>query len=209
MFVGVEGCIGTGKTTLARMLAEHYLSQFLLEETKKHLFISDFYLDPARYAFQTEMNFILIHYHQLQLAQKEGLFERLVFTDFIFDKDRLFADLTLEDSEEQRLFTLTYDFLKGRVPTPDVLICLKAPTEFLWERIRKRGRQLEAPMSYDYLDSVNSKYNEFFDSYDQSEKIIFNAPDLHVAEGGSVLQRTVIERVVPLIDHIIGDPKDA
>ena len=145
MFVGVEGCIGTGKTTLARMLAEHYLSQFLLEETKKHLFISDFYLDPARYAFQTEMNFILIHYHQLQLAQKEGLFERLVFTDFIFDKDRLFADLTLEDSEEQRLFTLTYDLLKQRVPGTGRADMPEGPDEVPFRANQEAGPGIRGP----------------------------------------------------------------
>ena len=210
MLVGVEGCIGTGKTTLARLLAEHCAASLLLEETSKHPFIGEFYLDPSGYAFQTEMNFILIHYHQLQRAKKEGLFRRLVFSDFIFDKDRLFADLTLKDKEEQRLFSLTYDFLKSRVPAPNLLICLKAPTDFLFERIRRRGREFETTVPYDYLDRVNEKYNEFFDSYDQSEKILLNAPDLHVAdEGGSALQRALVGRVVPLIDHIISDSEDA
>lgn len=204
MLVSLEGCIGTGKTTLARLFAEHYSGRVFLEETKKHPFIADFYLDPEGYAFQTEMNFILIHYHQLQRAQKQGLFEHLVFSDFVFDKDRLFADLTLKDPEEQRLFTLTYDLLKQRVPAPDVLICLKAPTRFLFERIKKRARGFEAPMSFDYLDSVNSKYNEFFEAYDQAEKVILSAPDLHVAEGGSALERTVVTRVVPLLDPIIS-----
>ncbi|UCD51072.1 MAG: deoxynucleoside kinase [Phycisphaerales bacterium] len=207
MFIGVEGCIGIGKTTLARFLAGHFASESLIEETSKHPCIREFYLDPEGFAFQTEMNFILIHYHQLQRAQKEGVFDHLVFADFIFDKDRLFADLTLKDSEEQRLFTLTYDFLKARVPTPDLLICLKAPTQFLWERIRKRGRDLEAPMSYDYLDSVNAKYNEFFEAYHQSEKIVLNAPDLHVAQGGEALEKALAQKVLPPIEPFIGPPQ--
>jgi len=204
MFLAVEGCIGSGKTTLARFLSGHFAGGLVLEETSKHPFIGEFYLDPEGFAFQTEMNFILIHYHQLQRAEKERVFERLVFSDFVFDKDRLFADLTLKDPEEQRLFTLTYDFLKRRLPTPDVLICLKAPTEFLWERIRKRARQLEVPMSYDYLDSVNAKYNDFFEGYDQSEKIVLNAPDLHVAEGGPALETALAQKVVPLLVPYIG-----
>jgi deoxyadenosine/deoxycytidine kinase len=204
MWVAVEGCICTGKTTLAKVLAAHYGGLSLLEETKKHPFIAEFYLDLSGYAFETEMNFILIHYHQLQRAQREDLFKRLVFSDFVFDKDRLFADLTLKDHEEQRLFRLTYDLLKRRVPPTNLLICLKAPTDFLFERIRKRGREFETKIPFDYLDRVNAKYNEFFDSYDQSEKIIFNAPDLHVAEGGPALEQTVNEKVIPLLTPVIN-----
>jgi deoxyadenosine/deoxycytidine kinase len=209
MWVATEGCIGIGKTTLAKFLAERYGGTPLIEETKKHPFIAEFYLNPTAYAFETEMGFALIHYHQLHRAQGEGLFNRLVFSDFAFDKDRLFAELTLQDEEEQRLFGFTYDFFKSKTPAPNLLICLKAPTDFLFERVRQRGREFEAKIPYDYLDRVNGKYNEFFDSYDQSEKIFLNASDLHVAEGGSALHRTLVERVVPLIDHIISDSEDA
>lgn len=204
MFISIEGCIGVGKTTLARLCAEHYSAHLLCEETKKHPFIAEFYVDPSGYAFQTEMNFILIHYHQLQKARKEGLFKHIVFSDFIFDKDRIFADLTLEDREEEKLFTLTYDFLKNRIETPDLLICLKASTEFLFERIKKRGRDFEAKMPFDYLDRLNTKYNEFFESYNQSEKIVINAQDLHVDDSGSAIRGMLKKRVAPLLDHIVN-----
>lgn len=209
MFLAIEGCIGAGKTTLAESLCARYSGWVLHEETRKHPFIAEFYLDPERNAFQTEINFILIHYHQLRRAQKDGVFDQLVFADFIFDKDRLFADLTLTDPNEQRLFTLTYDFLRKRIPTPDVLICLKSPTEFLWERIRKRGRDLEAPMSYDYLDQVNSKYNEFFEAYDQSQKVILSAPDLHIPEGTPEFESALLEKVIPSLSPILGLPPRA
>lgn len=204
MWATIEGCIGTGKTTLTKALTQHYSGRLLLEETKNHPFIADFYLDSKGYAFQTEMNFVLIHYHQLQRAQKEGLFKHLVFSDFAFDKDRLFADLTLKNPQEQKLFTLTYDLLKQRIPRPDALIGLTAPTEFLFERIRKRARRFETPLSFDYLDRVNAKYKEFLDGYDQSEKIILNAEELHVAQGGSAIEETLRERVIPLMDPIIS-----
>lgn len=204
MFTSIEGCIGTGKTTLARLLSTRYACTSLLEETGKHPFIADFYLDPVGYAFQTELNFVLIHYHQLQVARREGVFNHLVFSDFIFDKDRLFAELTLEDPQEQRLFRETYELLKQRVPSPDLLICLRAPTEFLFERIKRRGRQFESTISFEYLNRVNMKYDEFFDSYDQSEKIILNAPDLHVVEGGAALDKALTERVIPLVDRAIN-----
>ncbi|MDI6448823.1 deoxynucleoside kinase [Anaerobaca lacustris] len=209
MYASMEGCIGTGKTTLARLLSMRYAGTPLLEETSRHPFIAEFYLDPERNAFQTEMNFILIHYHQLRRAQQDGVFDQLVFADFIFDKDRLFADLTLTDPDEQRLFTLTYDFLRQRIPTPDVLICLKSPTEFLWERIRKRARDLEAPMTYDYLDQVNSKYNEFFEAYDQSEKIILNAPELNITEGSPSFESALLDKVIPALSPILGVPPRA
>jgi len=209
MFLAVEGCIGSGKTTLARFLSGHFAGRSLLEETSNHPFIREFYRDPESLAFQTEMNFILIHYHQLQRAQKENVFDHLVFSDFFFDKDRLFADLTLKNPEEQRLFTLTYEFLKARVPAPDVLLCLKAPTEFLWERITNRGRALEAPMTYDYLDSINARYNEFFEAYNQSRKIVLNAPDFHVIEEGSAFETALAQRIVPLVDTIILSNRNA
>ena len=145
MLVSLEGCIGTGKTTLARLIAEHYSGRVFLEETKKHPFIADFYLDPEGYAFQTEMNFILIHYHQLQRAQKQGLFEHLVFSDFVFDKDRLFADLTLKDPEEQRLFTLTYDLLKQRVPGTGRADMPEGPDEVPFRANQEAGPGIRGP----------------------------------------------------------------
>jgi deoxyguanosine kinase len=203
MWIAAEGCIGTGKTTLARLLAEHHAATALLEETTKHPFIAEFYVDPQTYAFETEMNFVLIHYHQLRRAWNQGLFTHTVFSDFTFDKDLLFADLTLKDPDEHRLFSLTYEFLKQRLPRPDLLICLRARTEFLAERIRKRGREFEAKIPFDYLDCVNAKYNEFFDSYDQSEKVVFDAQGLHVEEAGSALERALIERVMPVLGQFI------
>jgi len=204
MLVAIEGCICTGKTTLAKLLSEHYDSRLLLEETRKHPFIADFYLAPEAYAFQTEMNFILIHYHQLQKAQREGLFTDLVFSDFLFDKDRIFADLTLQNLEEQRLFALTYDLLRQRIPSPNLLICLKAPTEFLFERIKRRGREFEANLTFDYLDSVNSKYNNFFEEYNQSEKIILNAQDIDTVDDKSVLLKKFAVKIIPLINTIVS-----
>jgi deoxyguanosine kinase len=204
MWVATEGCIGTGKTTLAKALAEHYSGVTLLEKTKNHPFIAEFYVDPRGCAFETEIGFVLIHYHQLQHAQRGGLFRRLVFSDFIFDKDRLFADLTLQDPQEQRLFSETYELLTRRIPSPDLLICLRAPTQFLFERIDKRGREFECKIPFDYLDRVNVRYNQFFDSYNQGEKIILNAQDLHVPEGDSAFHKTLVERVTPHIDHVIA-----
>ena len=204
MFIAIEGCIGTGKTTLAKLLSEHYKGKFLLEQTRKHPFIADFYFDPEAYAFQTEMNFILIHYHQFQKAQKEGVFKSLVFSDFLFDKDRIFADLTLQDPEEQRLFTLTYDILRQRIPFPDLLICLKAQTEFLFERIKRRGREFEANLTFDYLDSVNSKYNDFFERYKQSEKIILNTQDIDTEDDKGVLLKKLEEKIISLINAVVS-----
>jgi deoxyguanosine kinase len=204
MFVAIEGCIATGKTTLAMFLASHYKGRSLLEETEKHPFIKDFYLDPQDYAFQTEMNFVLIHYHQLQQAKKDSLFNSLVFSDFLFDKDLIFASLTLRHSEEQRLFRLTYDFLKKRVSPPNLLICLKAPTKFLYERIQARGRQFEAPISFDYLDKLNQKYDEFFDRYKESQKIVLDATRLDSANREGLWTTEVREILTPFFDNLIN-----
>jgi len=179
MYVVFEGCMGSGKTTTARLLGERYHSNFLHEETGLHPFISDFYADSKRYAFETELNFLLIHYHQLIKSETTGLFSSDVFSDFLFDKDWIFADVTLRGNEsEYKLFSELFSYFKKRIRKPDLVVYLRTPTELIFDRIRKRGREFEKSIEFAYVDSINSAYEKFFRNYKEAEVKVINVRDI-------------------------------
>jgi len=179
MYVVFEGCMGSGKTTTARLVAERYHSNLLHEETRLHPFISDFYVDSKKYAFETEVNFLLIHYHQLIKSEADGLFSSDVFADFLFDKDWIFADVTLRDNErEYKLFSELFSYFKKRIRKPDLVVYLRAPTELIFDRIRKRGREFEKNIEFVYVESINSAYEKFFRNYKEAEVKVINVRDI-------------------------------
>ena len=199
-FIAVEGCVGSGKTTLARLLGRKKKSRVLLEATRKHPFIRDFYQKPKEYAFQTEMNFILIHYHQLQKAKLNNWFKGIVVSDFLFDKDMLFANLTLKKNKMQfNLFKKTFSYLKARIPNPDLVFYLKAPTDFLYNRIKQRGRDFERDISFESLDALNKEYHKLFKKYPRNKKIILNIAELDWRIDKSISKEKVIEHILNLI----------
>lgn len=199
MFIAIEGCIGTGKTTLAKLLASQYEANILLEATEKHPFIRDFYLKPIDYAFQTEMNFILIHYHQLQKIKQLGWFGNIVVSDFLFDKDLIFASLNLKNPLEFRLFKKTFDFLKKKIPEPDVVFYLKAPTKFLYKRIQERKREYEKNIPLKYLEELNKQYDRFFDNFPENKRIIFEAKSLDWRVNKDVSKEKVVSKFADLL----------
>jgi len=171
--------MGSGKTTTARLLAEKYHSNLLHEETKLHPFIADFYVDSKKYAFETEINFLLIHYHQLIKADTASVFSSDVYADFLFDKDWIFADVTLRDNErEYKLFSELFSYFKKRIRKPDLVVYLRAPTELIFERIRKRGRDFERNIEFAYVDTINSAYEKFFGNYKEAEVKVINVSDI-------------------------------
>lgn len=179
MYIIFEGCISSGKTTLVQLLGNKIKGKILLEATNRHPFIRDFYDKPSEYAFQTEMNFILIHYHQLQKAKLSGWFEGEVVSDFLFDKDLLFANLTLKKNKvESKLFRRTFGYLKAKIPEPDLTVYLKAPTDFLIKRIKRRGRRFEENIPFEYLNALNNKYDKFFNKYPQNKTITLDITEL-------------------------------
>lgn len=160
MYLTIEGVIGVGKTSLARYLQGAFGAELLLEVFEENPFLSDFYGDRARYAFQTQIFFLLSRYHQ-QRAVPGLLAQGELVADYAFAKDALFARLNLA-GDELRLYHQLHDALAERITRPDLLIYLRAPTELLLARIAKRGRAYEKNMDPGYIAALNQAYDDFF-----------------------------------------------
>jgi deoxyguanosine kinase len=166
-----------GKTSLAVKLAERINGQTLLEDTEDNPFLDKFYQNPRRYAFQIQIFFLLRRYqHSMEIRQK-GLFKRIIVSDYLFDKDRIFARNNLEDNEFW-LYEQLFQLLRKRIPSPDLVIFLQAKTEVLMERIRKRDMEHEKAISFKYLDEINQAFNDFFFRYSDSPMLVVNASNI-------------------------------
>ncbi len=176
-YIAVEGPIGVGKTTLARRLAEELQGGLVLEEAEENPFLPKFYKDPPRFAFPTQVFFLLSRYRQQQdLAQTE-LFQQVIVSDYIFGKDRIFAQLNLSP-EELQLYENLYATLKTQVPKPDLVIFLQASVDVLKQRIRKRAIPYEKPISSAYIESLCQAYNQFFFQYDGTPLLTVNCTEI-------------------------------
>ena len=176
-YIAVEGVIGVGKTTLARMLAERLEAELVLETAQDNPFLSRFYQDPKRYAFQTQVFFLLSRYHQLGQLSARDLFAQRIVCDYLFDKDGLFASVNLTEAE-LLLYEKIVPLLRDTLPRPDLVIYLQARTEVLLERIRKRRVPHERQIGRDYLESLNAAYNYFFFHYDQTPLLVVKTDEI-------------------------------
>jgi deoxyguanosine kinase len=173
----IEGPLGVGKTSLALKLAERFNAQTLLENIEDNPFLEKFYQNPKRYGFQIQIFFLLRRYqHSVELDQK-GLFKSAIISDYLFDKDRVFAKANLDDKEFW-LYEQMFQLLKKRVPVPDLVIFLQTKTEVLMERIRGRNKDYEKPISFKYLDEINQAFNDFFFHYSDSPILVVNASNI-------------------------------
>lgn len=189
-FVAIEGVIGVGKTSLARLLSEHLNARLVLEKFEENPFLPDFYRDPDRYAFQTQLFFLLSRYRQQQEIKQTDIFHKLVITDYMFVKDRLFASLNL-DEKEIPLYDAVATLLEKNVLTPDMVIYLQADTNCLMERIISRGRDFEKNISREYIDALNQVYNEYFFRYQDSPLLIINTNDLDFVHNKDDLEEVI------------------
>ena len=176
-YIAIEGVIGAGKTTLAQMLAERLGARLALEQFDENPFLPKFYEDPEHYAFQTQMFFLLNRYKQQQEFFQVDLFHRYVVSDYIFEKDKIFAYLTLRD-DELRLYENVLSTIERNIPQPDLVIYLQSSVERLMANIKKRGRPMEQNITEDYIKELNEAYNYFFFRYKSTPLLIVKATDL-------------------------------
>lgn len=165
MLIVVEGCVGAGKTTIAKLVSQLRGSATLLEDFSANPFLIPFYENPKNYATETEFTFLLQHYHQLK-KEADDINCSEVVSDFHLYKDLIYADLNLSPEAILRIFYDLYKELASQVHTPDLMICLSATTELVVERIRNRNREFELHIGADYYGQINSAYEKFFDKYD-------------------------------------------
>jgi deoxyguanosine kinase len=176
-YVVVEGCIGVGKTTLTHLLSTSFAAKNVLEVVEENPFLPDFYKDKVAHAFKTQMFFLLSRFKQQEALLQGDLFEKNVVSDYLFDKDRIFAELTLSSSE-LGLYDQIFHALASRVRAPDLVIYLHAPMDVILQRIQRRGRPFEQNMDRGYLEDLVSAYNRFFARYDKAPVLTVDTAEL-------------------------------
>ena len=176
-FIAVEGPIGVGKTSLAKRLGDTFNYDLLLEKAEENPFLERFYQNPKQHALSTQLFFLFQRMQQIQDLKQRSLFETVRVADFLIEKDRLFAEVTLSN-EEMDLYDKVYNHLTLDAPTPDLVIYLQAPIDVLKDRITKRGNINEQYLTLDYLERLNDAYSRFFLDYDSAPLLIINAADI-------------------------------
>ncbi|MFO1408580.1 MAG: deoxynucleoside kinase [Steroidobacteraceae bacterium] len=176
-YVVVEGPIGVGKTSLARRLAASFGSDLVLEQGEENPFLERFYRNPRAAAFQTQLHFLFQRARQLQDLRQHDMFQRVRVADYLLDKDRLFARLTLDD-EEYGLYEQVYARLAIDAPVPDLVVYLQAPVDVLVERIARRGIAYEQAIERRYLERLAESYARFFLEYDAAPVLTVNAAEI-------------------------------
>ena len=179
MFIAIEGVIGVGKTSLARLLQPPFKSNILLEIFEENPFLSKFYEDRKRYAFQTQLFFLLSRYHQQRHSVPKLLEEKIpLISDYTFNKDSLFAQITLF-GDELDIYTQLHSVLAEKITSPDLIVYLHATTDILMQRITLRDRSYERSMDRAYIDSVNTAYdNIYFKEEDDSNVLVIDSDSL-------------------------------
>ena len=180
-YIAIEGPIGVGKTSLAEIIADKLNTRKALEDFQENPFLDNFYDNIEEYAFQTQMFFLLQRYKQQQEIKQLDVMQKGVVTDYMFDKDRLFASFTLS-GPEMELYSRVADILEQDIIKPDLVVYLQADTPLLMQYIKKRGRDLEKGVTSDYIDLVNQRYQEFFVNYEDTPLLIINTNNIDFVE---------------------------
>lgn len=203
-FIAVEGVIGAGKTTLAGMLAERNGASLVLEQFEENPFLPKFYEDRKRYAFQTQLAFLASRFRQQEKLNSPDLFSQFIVSDYIFEKDRIFARLNLDD-DEMALYDTIFGIMSAISAKPDLVIYLQCGVDRLMENIRARGRDYERNITPDYLQELSDAYNQFFYHYTRAPLIIINATEIdfvHNPSHYSYIEEQIFHQPIRSHTHI-------
>jgi deoxyadenosine/deoxycytidine kinase len=176
-YIAVEGPIGVGKTTLARVLAREINARLVLEDAESNPFLSRFYQEPEKYALPAQLYFLLSRYNQQRELLQQELFSEATVADYLFAKDRIFASLNLAP-DELALYQRVYGLLNQQTRKPDLVVYVRAGVEVLAERLRRRNRDFERYISYEYLDRVSAAYRDFFFYYDDAPLLVVDTSEI-------------------------------
>ncbi len=176
-FIAIEGVIGAGKTSLAKLIAESSSSRLVLEEFEENPFLPRFYENRERFAFQTQLSFLASRFKQQQRMLNRDLFDGGIVSDYMFEKDRIFARLNLGE-DEMNLYDNIYNIMTGISAKPDLVIYLQSNVNRLMNNIEQRGRDYEKHITPDYLQELSDAYNQFFYHYNKAPLMIINASEI-------------------------------
>ena len=197
-YIAIEGPIGVGKTTLANKIAATFNYDAFLEQPSENPFLKNFYRNPSQSALATQLFFLFQRMQQIQDLKQRSLFEAVRVADFLIEKDRLFAEVTLSN-EEMDLYDKVYDHITLDAPSPDLVIYLQAPIDVLKDRITKRGNINEQYLTLEYLEKLNDAYSRFFLDYNDAPLLIINAADINLESNEADYES--------LITTIMSNPK--
>lgn len=202
-FIVIEGLIGVGKTSLCRLLRDRWGATLVLEPWDDNPFLAAFYTDQARFAFPTQMFYLASRYGQQQALARGDLSGQLVVADYLFEKDRLFAEETLQ-GDEMKLYDRFAGLLGGTLPAPEFVLFLDAPTDVILKRIARRAIEAEQVIEGSYLDSLRRRYYRLWDRYDASPVYVLDSSQLNYVSSGQD-QEWVMELLQGWLD---GEPID-
>lgn len=176
-YIAIEGVIGAGKTSLAKKVKEKLNAQLIVEQFETNPFLENFYMDRKRYAFQTQMFFLINRFKQQQELNQENLFTEHLVCDYLFEKDRIFAYLNLS-GEELSLYESLFPLLSRTLRKPDLVVYLQSSVDRLMYNIKKRGRKIERNITRSYIEELSESYNHFFFRYNTTPLLIVNSTDI-------------------------------
>ncbi len=191
-YIAIEGAIGAGKTSLAKLLTDKLKAKLVLENASENPFLEKFYKNPEQFAFQTQVFFLLSRYQQQIELQQQDLFERITISDYLFERDEIFAHLNL-DEDEMSMYRHLHSLLKKKVILPDLVVFLQVSTENLVERIKTRGIVFEQNISQGYLEAVNQAFNNFFFHYSETPLLVINTNEIDFVNSHEDLDNLVKE----------------
>lgn len=197
-YIAIEGVIGVGKTSLAKKLSERLNAKLILENFEDNPFLEKFYNDPVSYAFHTQMYFLMSRYKQLQEIKQIDMFHEYYVADYIFEKDKIFAYLNLQD-DELKLYEKIVSLIERTIVVPDLIIYLQSNLERLMQNIRHRDRDIEKEIKEAYIKDLNEGYNYFFFRYKATKVMIVNSAEIDFVNNEKDFENLIAEILKP--DH--------